>query len=443
MINLLIVEDDEQQRNIIETIVDGDNYQVVSSASVEEAILILKSQPIDVIFSDWKLGSLSGIDLLNFVRKNYPHIGFSIATAYGTITHAVEAMGAGADDYLAKPFQRQALLLSIEKSLKANQLRRENSQLNEALVQQNNLAGIIGNANSMAKVFERLKRVSHTNATVLINGESGTGKELAARALHELSSRQGKFIAINCGAIPESLAEAELFGALKGSYTGADNDKEGKIQAAHQGTLFLDEIGELPLSLQAKLLRFLQEGTIVPVGSHQEIKPDVRVVVATHRDLVEMSQQGEFREDLYYRLNVVPLVMPPLRERREDIPKLISHFTQKFAAQYNSPLPTIEKGVLKQLLDFHWPGNVRELSNRVERFILLDDEQELINGMATAQNTQHQFTLPSTSINWEAFEKQCLQDALRQNNGNKTKAAKFLELGYKAFLYRLEKHGIA
>ena len=442
MINLLIVEDDEQQRNIIETIVDGDNYQVVSSASVEEAILILKSQPIDVIFSDWKLGNLSGIDLLNFVRKNYPHIGFSIATAYGTIAHAVEAMEAGADDYLAKPFQRQALLLSIEKSLKANQLRCENTQLNEALVQQNNLAGIIGNASSMTKVFERLKRVSHTNATVLINGESGTGKELAARALHELSHRQGKFIAINCGAIPESLAEAELFGALKGSYTGADSDKEGKIQAAHQGTLFLDEIGELPLSLQAKLLRFLQEGTIVPVGSHQELKPDVRVVVATHRDLVEMSQQGEFREDLYYRLNVVPLVMPPLRERREDIPKLLSHFTQKFAAQYNSPLPTIEKNILKQLLDFHWPGNVRELSNRVERFILLDDEQELISGLGTTKNGHQQFTLPSTGINWEAFEKQCLQDALRQNSGNKTKAAKFLELGYKAFLYRLEKHGI-
>ncbi|MCG7533223.1 sigma-54 dependent transcriptional regulator [Psychrobium sp. MM17-31] len=442
MINLLIVEDDEQQRNIIETIVDNGNFQVTSSASVEEAILILKSQPIDVIFSDWKLGNLSGIDLLNFIRKNYPHIGFSIATAYGTIAHAVEAMEAGADDYLAKPFQRQALLLSVDKAVKAMQLRSENSQLNEALVEQNNLAGIIGNAPCMAKVYERLKRVSHTNATVLINGESGTGKELAARALHELSNRSGKFIAINCGAIPESLAEAELFGAIKGAYTGADSDKEGKIQAADKGTLFLDEIGELPLTLQAKLLRFLQEGTVVPVGSHSESKPDVRVVVATHRNLMEMAEQGEFREDLYYRLNVVPLVMPPLRERREDIPKLINHFLDKFAKQYHSPLPELDKNVLKQLLDFHWPGNVRELSNRVERYILLDDVNELINGMNQSSVEQHSFTLPSSGINWEEFEKQCLQDALRQNNGNKTKAAKFLQLGYKAFLYRLEKHSI-
>lgn len=442
MINLLIVEDDEQQRNIIETIVDNGNFQVSSSASVEEAILILKAQPIDVIFSDWKLGNLSGIDLLNFVRKNYPHIGFSIATAYGTIAHAVEAMEAGADDYLAKPFQRQALLLSVDKAVKAMQLRSENSQLNEALVEQNNLAGIIGNAPCMAKVYERLKRVSHTNATVLINGESGTGKELAARALHELSNRSGKFIAINCGAIPESLAEAELFGAIKGAYTGADSDKEGKIQAADKGTLFLDEIGELPLTLQAKLLRFLQEGTVVPVGSHSESKPDVRVVVATHRNLLEMAEQGEFREDLYYRLNVVPLVMPPLRERRDDIPKLINHFLDKFAKQYHSPFPELDKNVLKQLLDFHWPGNVRDLSNRVERYILLDDVNELINGMNHSNVEQQSFTLPSSGINWEEFEKQCLQDALRQNNGNKTKAAKFLQLGYKAFLYRLEKHGI-
>ncbi|MGB1296937.1 MAG: sigma-54-dependent transcriptional regulator [Psychrobium sp.] len=442
MINLLIVEDDEQQRNIIETIVDDDNFQVTSSASVEEAILILKSQPIDVIFSDWKLGNLSGIDLLNFVRKNHPHIGFSIATAYGTIAHAVEAMEAGADDYLAKPFQRQALLLSVDKAVKAMQLRSENNQLNEALVEQNNLAGIIGHAPCMTKVYERLKRVSHTNATVLINGESGTGKELAARALHELSNRRGKFIAINCGAIPESLAEAELFGAIKGAYTGADSDKEGKIQAADKGTLFLDEIGELPLSLQAKLLRFLQEGTVVPVGSHNESKPDVRVVVATHRNLLEMAEQGNFREDLYYRLNVVPLVMPPLRERREDIPKLITHFLNKFAKQYHSSLPELDKNVLKQLLDFHWPGNVRELSNRVERYILLDDVNELINGINQSDVEQQSFTLPSSGINWEEFEKQCLQDALRQNSGNKTKAAKFLQLGYKAFLYRLEKHGI-
>jgi len=442
MINLLIVEDDEQQRKIIETIIDNDIYHVISSASVEEAILVLKKNPIDIIFSDWKLGELSGIDLLNFVRKNLPHIGFSIATAYGTIAHAVQAMEAGADDYLAKPFQRQELLLSIEKSHKAKQLRSENSQLSEALVQQNNLKSIIGSAPCMTQVYDRLQRVSHTNATVLINGESGTGKELAARALHDLSQRSGKFIAINCGAIPESLAEAELFGAIKGAYTGADSTKQGKIQAAHQGTLFLDEIGELPLSLQAKLLRFLQEGTVVPVGSHEETTPDVRVVVATHRDLLDMSKNGEFREDLYYRLNVVPLTMPPLRARSEDIPKLINHFVDKFSKQYNCQQPAIKSSTLKTLLDFHWPGNVRELSNRIERYLLLADENELTNGMSLNASSDIGYILPKEGLNWEAFEKQCLENALHQNSGNKTKAAKFLQLNYKAFLYRLEKHGI-
>jgi len=442
MINLLIVEDDEQQRKIIETIVDNDIYHVISSASVEEAILALKKNPIDIIFSDWKLGELSGIDLLHFVRKNHPQIGFSIATAYGTIAHAVQAMEAGADDYLAKPFQRQELLLSIDKSHKAKLLRSENSQLSEALVQQNNLTSIIGSAPCMTQVYDRLQRVSHTNATVLINGESGTGKELAARALHDLSRRSGKFIAINCGAIPESLAEAELFGAIKGAYTGADSTKQGKIQAAHQGTLFLDEIGELPLSLQAKLLRFLQEGTVVPVGSHEETKPDVRVVVATHRHLLDMSKKGEFREDLYYRLNVVPLTMPPLRARSEDIPKLINHFVEKFSKQYNCQPPTIKNSTLKTLLDFDWPGNVRELSNRIERFLLLSDEDELTNGMGLNASSGIGFQLPKDGLNWEAFEKQCLENALQQNKGNKTKAAKFLQLNYKAFLYRLEKHDI-
>lgn len=440
---ILVVEDDQQQRLLIESILQGEKYTVHSAANVEEAILILKRGHIDVVFSDWKLEQLSGIDLLNYVRKNLPHLGFIIATAYGTIAHAVEAMNSGADDYLAKPFQRQELLLTIEKARNAYQLRQDNQSLSDALMVQDNLVDLIGNAPCMQKVFERIKRVSKTNATILINGESGTGKELAAKALHDSSNRQGKFIAINCGAIPQALAEAELFGALKGAYTGADTDKIGKITAANGGTLFLDEIGELPLDLQAKLLRFIQEGTVTPLGSHQEQQVDVRIVAATHRDLASMASTGDFREDLYYRLNVVPLTMPALRERSEDIPRLIEHFTTLYSQRYQSDTPTIDKTILKQLLDYHWPGNVRELGNRIERFILLGDSDELISGMAkhvAASNPSGEFKLPSGGINWEAFERQCLQDALNQNNGNKTQAAKFLQLGYKAFLYRLEKY---
>mgnify|MGYP000014681146 CR=1 FL=1 len=440
---ILVVEDDQQQRLLIESILQGESYTVHSAASVEDAILLLKQHPIDVVFSDWKLEQLSGIDLLNYVRKNLPHLGFIIATAYGTIAHAVEAMNAGADDYLAKPFQRQELLLTIEKARNAYKLRQDNQSLSEALIQQDNLVDLIGNAPCMQKVFERIKRVSKTSATILINGESGTGKELAAKALHDSSARNGKFIAINCGAIPQALAEAELFGALKGAYTGADKDKIGKITAADGGTLFLDEIGELPIDLQAKLLRFIQEGTVTPLGSHQEQQVDVRIVAATHRDLATMALEGDFREDLYYRLNVVPIKMPALRERTEDIPRLIEHFTQLYGSRYQSDTPAIDKSVLKQLLDYHWPGNVRELGNRIERFILLGDSDELISGMehsAPSSNNAHQFSLPSEGINWEAFEKQCLNDALAQCQGNKTKAAKFLQLGYKAFLYRLEKY---
>jgi len=439
---ILVVEDDQQQRLLIESILQGESFTVFSAASVEEAIVLLKQQPIEVIFSDWKLGQLSGIDLLKFVRKNQPALGFIIATAYGTITHAVEAMNAGADDYLAKPFQRQELLLTIDKGRKAYALRTANQQLNAALIQQDNLVDLIGNAPCMQKVFERIKRVSQTSATILINGESGTGKELAAKALHDQSKRSGEFIAINCGAIPSTLAEAELFGALKGAYTGADKDKIGKIAAANNGTLFLDEIGELPLELQAKLLRFIQEVIITRFGAHQEIKVDVRIVAATHRDLALMATLGEFREDLYYRLNVVPLTMPALRDRSEDIPRLIKHFCQLYSKRYHCEAPDIEKSILKQLLDYHWPGNVRELGNRIERFILLEDADELVNGMGAVQSSQPAsgFTLPSSGLNWEEFEKQCLSDALRQNQGNKTQAAKFLQLGYKAFLYRLEKY---
>lgn len=441
---ILIVEDEPEQRQLIADILKASNFDVEVADCVEQAIVKFKQTSYDVIFSDWKLGDLSGIDLLNYVRKQDQGIGFVIATAYGTINHAVEALQKGADDYLPKPFKRQELLLTIDKALKAKQLRSENKALSSQLSEQKQLVGLVGKTPAMQQVYQRIEKVSSTNATVLILGESGTGKELAARALHESSSRQHeKFIAINCGAIAESIAEAELFGAEKGAYTGANTQKIGRFEAADKGTIFLDEIGELSPSLQAHLLRFLQESTITRLGSNEEIKLNVRVIAATHRDLEQEVKKGNFREDLFYRLNVVPLNMPPLRERQQDIPLLADHFIQVHSKQHQSEPPTLTSEIYRKLLEYHWPGNVRELSNRIERFVLLADDQELTGASNSEFNADTpDFTLPQNPFSWEQFERHCLSQALKMHQGNRTKAAKYLKMSYKAFLYRLEKFQI-
>jgi len=448
-IHILVVEDDPDQRELICDILAVSNFQVMSADCVESAILMVKEHDYDVIFSDWKLGELSGLELLNYVRRNKPNIGFIIATAYGTISHAVEALQQGADDYLSKPFQRQELLITVDKAYKAMQLRTHNQSLSAQLGEQKQLVGIVGNAPCMQSVYQRIDKVSATNATVLVLGESGTGKELAARALHERSSRSHeKFIAINCGAIAESIAEAELFGAEKGAYTGANTLKIGRFEAANNGTIFLDEIGELSPSLQAHLLRFLQEGRITRLGSNEEIQLDVRVIAATHRDLPKDVEQGSFREDLYYRLNVVPIYMPPLRERQQDIAMLADYFILLHSKRHQCPAPNISTKVYRQLLEYHWPGNVRELSNRIERFVLLDDEYELTQNLDLHQSSNESngtcptFDLPKESFSWDNFEKNCLSKSLKKHKGNRTKAAKYLKMSYKAFLYRLEKFQI-
>jgi len=328
----------------------------------------------------------------------------------------------------------------LSKGLSAWRLRQQNQQLTEQLSEQQQLVELIGHAPCMQQLFQRINRISASHATVLISGESGTGKELAARALHQLSGRKGPFIAINCGAIPEQLAEAELFGAEKGAYTGAHQSKAGKFEAANGGTLFLDEVAELPAALQAKLLRLLQEGKVTRLGSHQEISLDVRLIAASHQDLALAVQEGRFREDLFYRLNVVPLHMPALRERREDIPRLIQHFLQKSQQRYQLPAAELSKTALRQLMDYPWPGNVRELANRIERFVLLADERELLADLNTAATVSSGFVLPAEGLNWQQHERDCLLQALSRSNGNRAQAAKLLQLPYKAFLYRLEKY---
>lgn len=447
-LQLLVVEDDHSQRDLICQLLSSEGYLIHQAESVETAILTLKAQPdIALVLCDWKLGQGNGMQVLQYVRQQLPTVAVVVATAYGSVTHAVEAIHAGADDYLTKPFKRQELLLAISKGLRARHLRQQNVQLSAQLGEQQQLVELIGHAPCMQQLFQRISRVAGSDVTVLISGESGTGKELAARALHQLSPRRARpFIAINCGAIPESLAEAELFGAEKGAYTGAVQSKAGKFEAAQGGTVFLDEIAELPLPLQAKLLRLLQEGRVTRLGSHQEIKLDVRIIAASHQDLTSAVAAGRFRQDLFYRLNVVPVHMPALRERAEDIPKLIQHFMQLQQQRYRLQLPPLSKKALKALIEYPWPGNVRELSNKIERFVLLQDEQELLADLQPAVSAKtvlhhHEgFVLPASGIHFEALERSCLEQALQLSDGNRTKAARLLQLNYKAFLYRLEKY---
>ncbi|MFC6439662.1 sigma-54 dependent transcriptional regulator [Bowmanella sp. JS7-9] len=437
---VLVVEDDVQQRELVVSILQQEGYQVVSADSVEAAIVQIKQQAFQAILSDWKLGSLSGLELLRYVRRNQPVMGFVMVTAYGTIAHAVQAVQEGADDYLSKPFQRQALLLALQKALNCAKLREQNQSLNQQLANRTALVGMVGDAPCMQNVFERIQRVSDTRATVLISGESGTGKELAARALHQHSSRShGPFVAVNCGAIPETLAEAELFGAEKGAYTGAEQRRVGKFEAAQGGTLFLDEIAELSPAMQSRLLRVLQENSVVRLGGHSEIPLDVRVIAASHQDLAQAVSDGRFREDLYYRLNVVPLRMPPLRERGEDIPTLIDYFCKLHAKRHGVAMPTLSQAAMRAALDYNWPGNVRELGNKIERFVLLQDDQELISGLQGSSSALP-FSLPAQGIDWDALEKHCLAEALARHNNNRTRAAAFLRMSYKTFLYRLEKY---
>ena len=445
--HVLLVEDEPDQRLLVAGILRAEGYRVTEAASLEAARDALAKRPLDVVLSDWKLLDGTGLELLESVRDEQPGIAFIMATAYGTIARAVDAIRAGADDYLAKPFERQALLLAIDKSLRARDLEDENRRLTEALGERDRLVDLVGNAPSMQRLFRRVEKLAGTDATVLLTGESGTGKELAARALHVLSRRtEGPFIAVNCAAVPEGLIESEFFGVEKGAFTGAHRTRTGSFMAARGGTLFLDEVGELPLAVQPKLLRALQEGCVTPVGASREQQTDVRIIAATNRDLASEAQQGRFREDLYYRLNVVPLRMPPLRDRREDIPRLVEHFAAQAARRHDVAVESFPRPVLKRLLDYPWPGNVRELGNAVERLVLLAEDgrvsaEDLPGPMRSdAKAPASGFRLPPGGLSWDAHERDCLRQALELAAGNRAQAARLLDLPYKAFLYRLEKH---
>jgi two-component system NtrC family response regulator len=447
---VLLVEDDADQRRLVAGLLRAEGYVVAEADALPAAAAELRRAPVDLVLSDWQLGDGDGMTLLATIRAEHPGTGFVMATAYGSIAHAVEAVRAGADDYLPKPFERGGLLLAVQRTLRARELLRENRRLTEEVAERDRLVDLVGRSASMQAVFRRVEKLAATEATVLLTGESGTGKELAARALHRLSRRaRGPFVALNCAAVPETLAEAEFFGAERGAFTGADRTRAGKLEAAHGGTLFLDEIGELPLPLQPKLLRALQEGRFSRVGGTQELASDARVIAATNRDLAAEVAAGRFRKDLYYRLNVVAVEMPPLRSRREDLPLLVEHLRERFARRHGARTEPFPPAVLRQLVEHSWPGNVRELANVVERLVLLaEDGRSRLEDLppevtGRGRGGAWRFQLPAGGLSFEALERDLLAQALELAAGNRARAARLLDLPYKAFLYRLEKHGLS
>lgn len=443
---ILVIDDDTSLRRVLEYNLQEEGYEVQAASSGEEGLYMFgKSQP-NLVITDMKMSGMDGLMVLKSIKDRSPETLVIIITAFGTVDVAVEAMKLGAYDYITKPFNRDELKLIVRKALQHSNLSEENRQLKEELTERFDFRKIVGISNEMEKVFDIIRRVADTEATVLITGESGTGKELVAKAIHSLSSRKtAPFIPINCAAIPRDLLESELFGHVKGAFTGAVKDKPGKFQQAEGGTLFLDEVGELPLELQPKLLRALQERVVEPVGGTKPVQLDVRVIAATNVNIDKAMTDGAFREDLYYRLSVIPIPLPPLRERKKDIPILLRHF----AAKHGCKSVTFADDALDALLTYTWPGNVRELENTVERLLImrrgdmisLEELPEKIHSdRKSGENPV--VNLPDEGYSLEQLEREIVVEALERNNWNQTSAARFLRIPRHTLIYRLEKYGI-
>jgi two-component system NtrC family response regulator len=448
-VKILVIDDDESLRRVLEYNLAQEGYAVLTASSGEQGLDLLKKERADLVVTDVRMPGMDGLQVLEGVRKVDPNVQVIILTAFGTIEMAVEAMKAGAFHYISKPFNRDELKLTIKKALQLKELERENVTLREELKERSGLDAIIAESPPMAQVLELVIRVAPTETTVLILGESGTGKELIARAIHGRSPRaHGPFVPVNCAAIPETLLESELFGHVRGAFTGAIRDRVGKFEAAEGGTVFLDEIGEMRPDLQVKILRVLEERMLERVGDNKLIRVDVRVLAATNKDLSKAIQAGEFREDLYYRLNVVPLQIPPLRERREDIRPLAQHFLKRLGA---SPRLTIAPEAFRALESYDWPGNVRELENALERamifhrgdLISLADLPETIRAPKAKEATALPMSMPETGLSLEEVEKELILRALQKHDWNQSRAARYLGITRHTLLYRIEKHNIA
>jgi two-component system, NtrC family, response regulator AtoC len=452
--NILVVDDEESMRHLLAVVLRDHGYEARAVANGEDALRELAVRDYDLVLSDVRMPRMDGLTLLREVQRLRPELMVIVMSAYGTHDTAIEAMKAGAYDYVSKPFKPDEVLLVLKKAEERERLARENRRLRTELAGAYSVEHLVGASEAMADVMRQVRKVAPIKTTVLLTGESGTGKELVARALHDLSPRAAlPFVAVNCGAIPAELVESELFGHVKGAFTDATRNKKGLATEADGGTLFLDEVGELPLGTQVKLLRFLQEEEVRPVGDTRSQRVDVRVVAATVRDLGAAVAAGQFREDLYYRLNVVGIRLPPLREREGDIPLLARHFLARYARlRPGAPMEGISDEALAALRAWRWPGNVRELEHAIERGVVLcdgpvlreDDLPDVVRAgpVAPAERVAAPEGTLSIKRATRAVEEELIRRALQRTNGNRTRASELLDLSYRALLYKIKEYGI-
>ena len=447
---ILIVEDDAAERRLIEFWLQEEGYKTLQTEDGKTGLRQFEENSPCLVVADLRMPELNGLELLSRIKAIDPDALFILVTAFGTVENAVEAMKLGATDYLLKPLNESEFKLVVRRALDHRHLLDENRYLRAFAGSAFRFENLVGQSRRMREVFEMALQVAQSDATVLITGESGTGKELLAKAIHQNSLRSKKpFITINCGAIPETLIESELFGHRKGSFTGAVSDRIGKFEAANEGTVFLDEISELEPSAQVKLLRVLQEREIDKVGHSHPIKVNVRVLAATNRNLRNLVEDGQFREDLFYRLSVIAIDLPPLRERKTDIPLLADHFVKKYCTRYGSPLLSFDEESLRLLTEYAWPGNVRELENTVERLVVLRKGASITPEQLPREIRQAKprvanvaLELPEEGISLEEVEKEILLRALEKTKWNQTRAAKYLNITRKTLIYRMEKFAI-
>jgi two-component system, NtrC family, response regulator PilR len=453
--DILIVDDERSMREFLGIYLRREGYRIEAAAGGKEALAALKSRTFDLVITDLRMPDIDGLSILEEAKRLHADTEVIVVTAFSTTETAIAAMKAGAHDYLTKPFKIDEVGLVVARAIEKRRLARENVALRDEIKGRYKLERLLGKSPPMQRVFDVLRKVASTRTSVLLIGESGTGKELAARALHELSPRTDhSFVAVNCGAIPETLLESELFGHVKGAFTGASADKQGLFEAANTGTLLLDEVAELPVSMQVKLLRVLQERKVKPVGGVAEREVDVRIVAATNRDLETEVEKGTFRQDLYYRLNVIQIRLPPLRERREDLPLLVDHFIRKFSAEHSRNVVSAAPEVMSALMSYHFPGNVRELENMIERAVTLattdwlgiDAFPNLIGLQGTTPSVNAIANIADEGLDlerhMEEYERTILIKALEKTGGNRTEAARLLRVSFRSMRYRLSKLGI-
>ena len=447
---ILLVEDDASQRRLLEFWLQEEGYETISAKDGRAGLQAFEQHAPSVVISDIRMPGMNGLELLSRIKAANPDTAVLLITAFGTVTDAVEAMKLGAADYVLKPVNGDELKLNVRRALERQQLVDENRYLRDLAGNTFRFDNAVAQSRKMRAALDIAAQVARRESTVLLTGESGTGKEVLAKAIHQNSLRAGKpFITVNCGAVPEGLAESELFGHRKGSFTGALSDRIGKFEAANEGTVFLDEIGELPLSLQVKLLRVIQEREIDKIGHPRPIPINVRVIAATNRNLKNLVEDGEFREDLYYRLSVVNIEIPSLRNRREDIPMLLQHFLTKVRTRYSLPPVSLTEDALERLGRYNWPGNVRELENVVERLVVLAKADTIGDEDLPAEIRQTEsriaaidLKLPDDGISLEEVEKELLLRALERHRWNQTQAAKYLNISRKTLIYRMEKYNL-